>query len=496
MVTSDNELRADLGGLLLSSSTSPDLQNVQRALRWKESLARLGITVPLWLVFDIGSASSRANVETALDPPTAPPPDVLGPAESRAYLRWRALLQQLARTELFEQRGQWEQRDELVVAVLFRLFSAAGRTLFPLAPGTGGHPGQGTEHPLELEHELRSIPQLFEAFPRGADLELLRGLGAAGPRLLVAASLIRPEVLKLFGIFGAEARRLGALDFVDILGALESDESGEVARFSFDLLPSLLETRRASGRQAFAMDGYDGMERHGPIDSMVMTELALDDELFQQRFLEGSLTYFTHAKRREEEGPLHYLCLDASASMRGPRSVFARGLALALLKRISLAGEDAYLRFFDSRLYPPQATRRGHDAHGGINLAQVMTFRGERGRNYAKVFAELTMELAKLARRDPRKPHVYILTHAQCHVPTDIIERLHRHATLFGIFMQPSRGELDLDYLTHLDSVQVVNDESLGRRDERAKSALQIVETAASATSGQRAEAGASRARV
>ena len=39
--------------------------------------------------------------------------------------------------------------------------------------------------------------------------------------------------------------------------------------------------------------------------------------------------------------------IDASASMRGQRSVFARGLALTLIKKLLLQGEDVYFSFFD-----------------------------------------------------------------------------------------------------------------------------------------------------
>ena len=53
----------------------------------------------------------------------------------------------------------------------------------------------------------------------------------------------------------------------------------------------------------------------------------------------------------ENERRVHQVLVDGSASMRGVREVFARGLALALCKRLALLGEDVSLRFFDSRLY-------------------------------------------------------------------------------------------------------------------------------------------------
>ena len=37
--------------------------------------------------------------------------------------------------------------------------------------------------------------------------------------------------------------------------------------------------------------------------------------------------------------------------MRGQRQVFARGLALALIKKLTLEGDEIWVRFFDSRLH-------------------------------------------------------------------------------------------------------------------------------------------------
>ena len=40
--------------------------------------------------------------------------------------------------------------------------------------------------------------------------------------------------------------------------------------------------------------------------------------------------------------------------MRGIRTVFARGLGLALIKKLSLRGDSVWVRFFDSCLYERQ----------------------------------------------------------------------------------------------------------------------------------------------
>ena len=64
-------------------------------------------------------------------------------------------------------------------------------------------------------------------------------------------------------------------------------------------------------------------------------------------------------------------------------------------------------------------------------------------------------------------------------MPLDAIERLRAHAQLYGIFMLPSSGELDLEYLPRLHKVQIVTQAALEQREERAKRAMDIVDDAA-----------------
>ena len=52
---------------------------------------------------------------------------------------------------------------------------------------------------------------------------------------------------------GVEA---AAIDLVDLFGVFQSAEANDVVNFSLELLPSVLETKRASGVQTFAVDGY------------------------------------------------------------------------------------------------------------------------------------------------------------------------------------------------------------------------------------------------
>ena len=334
-------------------------------------------------------------------------------------------------------------------------------------------PGDSGRDPLlpldpEVYRDLEpELPSLVEGADRLEDVAFLEHLAADRLRLLIGVEQIDLDTLRLLGMFGAEAGAASALDMLDLLNVFQSPEANDVVNFSLDLLPSVLETKRASGQQRFSVDGYAGVARRGSLDSLMLSELAFDAELFDKRYAENELFYYSHEKQQEEDRRLHYLCVDASASMRGQRAVFARGLALTLIKKLMLRGEDVYLRFFDSRLYEPMHARARRGEHGGISVPYVLTFCGERGRNYAKVFGMLANDVQRLARRERRMPILYLITHAECHVPLETVERLRTLSRLYGIFMLPSRGELELDYLHRLHTVQVVDESALLQRDER-----------------------------
>ncbi len=466
-----SETARELGGLALSCFPNENPMVSVRAAQWRNSLAKVGLPLPFWLVHDLGVAA-------VVDPSTVPigPRKVaaqLPPAAQASLAKYAASLKEIASSEVLERARQWRLSDDLISVLLLRVLAPLGERSNMKRAGGGFLPLDP-----ELYRDLdRELPKLFPAFDRTADLAFLDVVAAESLRLLIAVEQIDLDTLRLLGMFGAEASAVHALGMLDLLHALSSAEANDIANFSLDLLPSVLETRRASGQQAFAVDGYSGLARRGTIDSLMLSELAFDTDLFDQRFVENEVFYYAREKQHEEDRQIHYICVDASASMRGQRAIFARGLALTLVKKLLLRDEDVILRFFDSRLYDAMIARAGRREQG-ISVPYVLSFKGEHGRNYPKVFELLLADLERLARRERATPILYILTHAECHVPLDTIERLRTVARLYGVFMLPSTGTLELEYLSRLHTVQVVDEASLTQRDERAKRALDIVEDA------------------
>src|SRR6185436_14796784 len=129
--------------------------------------------------------------------------------------------------------------------------------------------------------------------------------------------------------------------------------------------------------------------------------------------------------------------------MRGDRQTFARGMAITTDKKLLLEGEDVAFRFFDSRLYEL------HRARGGqLPTAHLLAFKGERGRNPARVFAEL--------------------------------------------FILPSGGKLDLDYLDLLNAHWVVDHATLAHGAARADAAKSILTETQAVSKGLEEEGAAS----
>ena len=126
--------------------------------------------------------------------------------------------------------------------------------------------------------------------PRGL-WGFLEHLVAQSMHIYTQVELIDLDTVRLLGLFkedsasGSEALG-GAIDLVDLFAALGSPEANDVANFSLDLLPSVLETRRSTGAQTFAVDGYASIERKGNIDSLVLSELAYDREIFEQKVVD------------------------------------------------------------------------------------------------------------------------------------------------------------------------------------------------------------------
>ena len=74
---------------------------------------------------------------------------------------------------------------------------------------------------------------------------------------------------------------------------------------------------------------------------------------------------------------------------------------------------------------------------------------------------------------------MHLITHGALHVPRPLVQEVRRHAHLFGVFILPSGGTLDLEWLDLLEGYAVVDHETLLQKGARAAAASKIVGDAA-----------------
>jgi hypothetical protein len=457
-----------LGGLLLSFVRAGSPMLALRAVRWWRDLARLGVELPLFVVHDLGLiyAAPREQIEMAprpgVDAAVARVPK-LGPLVTS----YRTLVVEVAESQAASTARGMRLSDDLVVVVLARLLST-------LVQGDDRRSPWPATLPLDpsLVRDLDArLPALFAAAPRAYEQQVLGTFARSHLRVLTLADATDLDTLRLLGMLGEESATAGALAHVDLLAALSSPAANDIVGFSLELLPRVLETRRANAGGMHPEQGYGGVGREGSIDSMVLTELAWGDEELARRMFEGEILFYSREQAPEEPRRVHHVVIDASASMRGEREIFARGLAIALGKKLQLGGEEVWMRFFDSRLYDTQRAR----GRSTLPAAWLLGFKGERGRNPARVFAQLATEIALLRSRDARDPVVHVITHAALHVPRHLVQEVRKHAHLFAVFILPSGGRLDLEWLDLLEGYAVVDHATLQQKGARAAAAAKIV---------------------
>jgi hypothetical protein len=78
-------------------------------------------------------------------------------------------------------------------------------------------------------------------------------------------------------------------------------------------------------------------------------------------------------------------------------------------------------------------------------------------------------------RRQPEPLVVHLFTHAALYIPRELVSELKARAHLSAVFILPSGGSLDLDYLDLLDAHWVVDHDTLGQGRKRADAAREIL---------------------
>jgi hypothetical protein len=469
--TDPHVVERELGGLAFSRVLAENAMMVVRAAHWHNLLDGLGVGLPFFLVHDLGMLlTQQVGVAIKLGPRERS----LRVAQDRGNLKVDAALQKrmqaygdllvdLARSELCQKASSSGLQDELLAAVIAKVIEPIQQSIM--------RKGHNRKLPLSVAaYENVEPGHHVNAGVVEEVSGVLQAIADARTRIRVSLEQVDLDTLKLLEMFKGEGGGLSdGTDMLDLYQALASPTAHDIANFSLDLIPSVLETKKSSGVQTFSVDGYASIETQGTLDNLLPSELAFDDDIFDRRFANHELFYYGREKQETQKERLHYILVDASASMRGLRTVFARGLALALAKKMTLRGESVWLRFFDSRLYERQELTSSR-----LRIPYLLCFRSERGRNTTKVFTELERELSRVMREDPKEALVTFITHGRCQIDGNVVDALRAKATLAGVFVTTG-AEVQLDYLDKLHHHHVIAPDVLQDRASRKSEALKIL---------------------
>ena len=435
-----------------------------RAVTWHNLLQRLGLPLPLVLIHDLGLLLSTPAQHLRFGQDHEPP------TGQEIAMPYRELLQTLSAAEPVEQIASLHPSDELIAVLLYKL-------LGPLAPRLPSYSPVAVELPTtELSSTLSPLSPVEQSRELKRLAAFLQGLVAQTVTLSIRIELLDAQAVRLLSMQESGSGLLSRarddqIDLLELQALLEADELRDTVRFSLDLLPSVLEAQHISGAQSYPTGGYAGLLNRGSLDALLPSELASDDDLFHTRFALSELLYLGRERQVEAPHPLHCVLIDSSPSMRGLRQVFARGLALSLCQRLLRSQLPVQVRFFDGRLHDAiradQSPRR--------LLPYLLGFRSGRGRNYARVFRDLLRDLSSLCARQKTRVTLYLVTHAECHIPIELVTALRRLAVLHAVFVRPS-SSLHLDYLPLLQRYHVISDEALRTESVRKKQALAILQ--------------------
>ena len=198
------------------------------------------------------------------------------------------MLGEIAQSEASARARTMRLSDDLIVVVLARVLGSLVQRATVKAPYPASLP-LDPELVRDLDGQLAA---LFGATQRAFELAMLDALARSRLHILTLADALDLDTLRLLGMLGPESTAAGALAHVDLLAAISSPAANDIVNFSLELLPSILETHRSQATGTHAIHGYAGIGNKGSLDSLVLTELAWDEQEFARRMIENEILYY------------------------------------------------------------------------------------------------------------------------------------------------------------------------------------------------------------
>ena len=231
-------------------------------------------------------------------------------------------------------------------------------------------------------------------------------------------------------------KRPGTLEFLadlakDILAQRVDVKIIELAGKIADSLPRFVKLKKTKSKHGDEIAGYR-LTRN--VEKALPRELALPDEVFYYKL--ASNGFLAKEMQSVEEGA-YYVLVDKSGSMAGEKTVWARAVALALLK---LAGEKRrryFLRFFDYRVYELL-----DDSNPEMLLKHILEVHADGGTSIDKALTTALEDLEKHKLSELTNT-IIIVTDGEDTVLTTPEEFKRRNAVLVSVMIQGLNRDLE-----------------------------------------------------
>lgn len=455
--------RDHLASLSLAAFPAPQPLRLAAALTWHNELVRLGRALPLFVTHDLGCLLSGEPLPLLAQPPQA---------DRRAA--YHALIAELAQSPTLHQFIGLQLPPFLLAVAISRCLPASLFDLLDALPPLSPISVAETS-PSHLSIALSMPPPRFAL--ACADRLVARRTTVWALADLLDVPVFQCALMALSSSAGHRGDRLTETPELlpELLCLFEKPEATEIAAFSLGLVRELAERHPTPNAQSYPLGGLASLQRHGSLDSLLPSELALDPELFLLRLLDHESLFHGREQLPDESPAAMQVLVDVSASMRGLRQIFGRGLALGLLQQLTAHRHPVSLRFFDGRLSPPLP----YQANKARATFSLMSHRGTRGQHYARVFADLLAELRQPPPLPPQQPTaaVHIITHGGCHIPRPTLQALAERCQLHVTYLLPT-GPVQTDALPLFTSHQIVTAQHLRSPVTQRQHALDLLQKA------------------
>jgi uncharacterized protein with von Willebrand factor type A (vWA) domain len=256
----------------------------------------------------------------------------------------------------------------------------------PGTPGSGT-PSEGTAVDSSFEEELDNMINeiMNELKQQGIDIkEVLR-------ETQKEAQETSENLNNIKRIFGRSAgKESGMLTFLsqlanEIMKKKVNMKIIEVAGRIIDSIPMFVKIRKERDQHGDELSGYKLTKN---IEKALPREIAMPDEIFYYKL--ASSGFLSREKVIVKEGA-YYILIDKSGSMDGEKTIWARAVALALLKLAKEKKKRFFMRFFDFRVYD-----LADDSDIEKLMTMILTVRSDGGTNIDEALRTALRDLEKL----------------------------------------------------------------------------------------------------